>query len=401
MPVAERPDVLTLDNFIGGRWVKASATDFFDVHNPAVGDVIGRTPLSTGGDVDAAVAAATARVSRLARHAGERARPGPLQVQAAVRTALRRARPHRHHRARQDARRGARQRPARHRVRRGGVRRAVADAGRRPRGHLGRRRLPCRPPAARRRRRDRAVQFSGDGADVVPAVRDRRRQYVHPEAVRTGAAVAAHDGGSAAAMRSAAGRREPRQRRTRCRERDLRSPRHPRGLVRRFDAGREARLPARDPRREARAGARRREEFRRRDARRRFRAVDRHHLGIVLRLRRRALPRGQHARADRRRARRGARPDGRGRPGAQGRRRHDAGRHHGAGDQRGPPRARGRLHRHEASRTAPRCSSTAARPASRIGRTATSSGRRCSTRCRRGWRSGTRRSSGRWRRSAR
>ena len=59
MPVAERPDVLTLDNFIGGRWVKASATDFFDVHNPAVGDVIGRTPLSTGGDVDAAVVAAT------------------------------------------------------------------------------------------------------------------------------------------------------------------------------------------------------------------------------------------------------------------------------------------------------------------------------------------------------
>jgi len=59
MPVAERPDVLTLDNFIGGRWVKASATEFFDVHNPAVGDVIGRTPLSTGADVDAAVAAAT------------------------------------------------------------------------------------------------------------------------------------------------------------------------------------------------------------------------------------------------------------------------------------------------------------------------------------------------------
>src|SRR5256885_3026181 len=57
--VAERPDVLTLDNFIGGRWVKARATDFFDVHNPASGDVIGRTPLSTSGDVDAAVQAAT------------------------------------------------------------------------------------------------------------------------------------------------------------------------------------------------------------------------------------------------------------------------------------------------------------------------------------------------------
>src|SRR6185295_18056324 len=56
--VADRPDVQTLDNFIGGRWVKARATDFFEVHNPAVGDVIGRTPLSTSDDVDAAVQAA-------------------------------------------------------------------------------------------------------------------------------------------------------------------------------------------------------------------------------------------------------------------------------------------------------------------------------------------------------
>jgi len=53
--VADRADVQTLDNFIGGRWVKASATEFSDVHNPAVGDVIGRTPLSTSADVDAAV----------------------------------------------------------------------------------------------------------------------------------------------------------------------------------------------------------------------------------------------------------------------------------------------------------------------------------------------------------
>ena len=57
MPVAERPDLRTLDNFIGGRWVKAQATEFFDVHNPAVGDIIGRTPLSSTGDVDAAVQA--------------------------------------------------------------------------------------------------------------------------------------------------------------------------------------------------------------------------------------------------------------------------------------------------------------------------------------------------------
>src|ERR1700736_4286524 len=57
--VADRPDVKTLDNFIGGRWVKAQTTDFFDVHNPALGEVIGRTPLSSAADVDAAVRAAS------------------------------------------------------------------------------------------------------------------------------------------------------------------------------------------------------------------------------------------------------------------------------------------------------------------------------------------------------
>jgi len=56
---ATAPDVQTLDNFIGGQWVKARASEFFDVHNPAVGEVIGRTPLSTAADVDAAVQAAT------------------------------------------------------------------------------------------------------------------------------------------------------------------------------------------------------------------------------------------------------------------------------------------------------------------------------------------------------
>jgi len=58
--VAQPPDVLTLDNFIGGNWVKARASQYFDVHNPAAGEVIGRTPLSTRDDVDAAVKAATA-----------------------------------------------------------------------------------------------------------------------------------------------------------------------------------------------------------------------------------------------------------------------------------------------------------------------------------------------------
>ena len=52
-------DAAVLDNFIGGRWVAANTTDFLDVRNPAVGEVIGRTPLSSAADVDGAVQAAT------------------------------------------------------------------------------------------------------------------------------------------------------------------------------------------------------------------------------------------------------------------------------------------------------------------------------------------------------
>jgi len=49
-----------LSNFIGGRWVPSTGTRTIDVHNPATGQTIARTPLSVGADVDAAVAAATA-----------------------------------------------------------------------------------------------------------------------------------------------------------------------------------------------------------------------------------------------------------------------------------------------------------------------------------------------------
>jgi malonate-semialdehyde dehydrogenase (acetylating)/methylmalonate-semialdehyde dehydrogenase len=52
--------VETLSNFIGGKWVTSKAANFVEVHNPARGEVIARTPLSTTADVDAAVAAATA-----------------------------------------------------------------------------------------------------------------------------------------------------------------------------------------------------------------------------------------------------------------------------------------------------------------------------------------------------
>jgi len=47
-----------LRNFVGGRWVESRTREFLDVYNPARGEVIARTPLSTGEDLDAAVAAA-------------------------------------------------------------------------------------------------------------------------------------------------------------------------------------------------------------------------------------------------------------------------------------------------------------------------------------------------------
>ncbi len=48
----------TLTNFVGGRGSPSRASEFLDVHNPATGEVIARTPLSTAEDLDAAVRAA-------------------------------------------------------------------------------------------------------------------------------------------------------------------------------------------------------------------------------------------------------------------------------------------------------------------------------------------------------
>ena len=50
------PEILR--NFVGGKWVESRSRAYFDVHNPARGEVIAKTPLSTAEDLDAAVAAA-------------------------------------------------------------------------------------------------------------------------------------------------------------------------------------------------------------------------------------------------------------------------------------------------------------------------------------------------------
>ena len=46
-------------NYINGEWVKPDVTDYFDVINPATGQVIAKTPLSGKDAVDAAAKAAS------------------------------------------------------------------------------------------------------------------------------------------------------------------------------------------------------------------------------------------------------------------------------------------------------------------------------------------------------
>jgi malonate-semialdehyde dehydrogenase (acetylating)/methylmalonate-semialdehyde dehydrogenase len=47
-----------LENYVGGRWTASESSELLDVTNPAGGDVLARVPLSTPGELDAAVAAA-------------------------------------------------------------------------------------------------------------------------------------------------------------------------------------------------------------------------------------------------------------------------------------------------------------------------------------------------------
>ncbi len=265
--------VETLSNFVGGRWIPSTATELCRRaqsgarHRDRAHAAVDRTRRRRGRH------RRDQRLSRLERDAAGRPRARDVPLQGAARGALRGAGPAGHDRARQDAGRVARQRAARHRVRRGGLRRAVAADGLRPRERRARHRLHgrcgSRSASAPRSRRSTfpamvplwflpfAVAcgntFVLKPSEQVPLSQPRMFELL-------------------AAVRPAAGRRQPRERRPGGRRGDLRSPGHPGRVVRRLDAGRAARLPARHARRQARPGARRREELHRRDARRRPRS---------------------------------------------------------------------------------------------------------------------------------
>src|SRR5229473_4733514 len=60
MSSAVTTQVLELENYVNGRWRRATASEYAEVTNPATGELLARTPLSSAADVEAAVQAAAA-----------------------------------------------------------------------------------------------------------------------------------------------------------------------------------------------------------------------------------------------------------------------------------------------------------------------------------------------------
>ena len=54
----DRGVIMNILNYVNGEWIKPAASEFLDVVNPATGQVIARTPLSSKADVDVAAKAA-------------------------------------------------------------------------------------------------------------------------------------------------------------------------------------------------------------------------------------------------------------------------------------------------------------------------------------------------------
>ncbi len=61
------PTFTKVPNFIAGEWRESSATNWFDVHNPATGELIAQTPLCNASEVSSAVDTAAAAYSEWRR----------------------------------------------------------------------------------------------------------------------------------------------------------------------------------------------------------------------------------------------------------------------------------------------------------------------------------------------
>ena len=174
----------TLRNYVGGGWVEAAGEGTLEDRNPATGELSAMVPLSGEADVDAAV--------RAAREAFPAWRATPPQKRARAVMALRNALWENH----EDIARlvtedmGKTLDDARGEVLRG-IESAEAACGiphllkgENLEGVAGGVDVEMVRQPVGRRRRDHPVQLPGDDPDLVPAVRDRLRQHLHPQALR-------------------------------------------------------------------------------------------------------------------------------------------------------------------------------------------------------------------------
>ena len=74
------PTLFRQANYLDGKWVEADNGKTIVVKNPATGEAIGEVPAMGAAETRRAIEAANARLSRLARHAGQGTRGHPAQA---------------------------------------------------------------------------------------------------------------------------------------------------------------------------------------------------------------------------------------------------------------------------------------------------------------------------------
>ena len=260
--------VRTIKNYIGGGWVDAEASESLDVTNPASGETMAQLPMSSQADLDRAVEAAReAFPAWRATSPVERAR-ACFRLKNAL-----------EERGTSSPRSSPATTARRSRTRAGEVRRGI-ECVEVATGIPSLMQGSNLEDVSRGIDSDMIRQPIGVFAAITPfnfpfmvplwflPFAIACGEHVHPQAVGAGSARRRAALRAARPSRDPGRRGQPRERRQGRGQRDPRAPGDRRRLVRRLDPGRAARLRDGGQARQARPGARRREEPRRRHARR-------------------------------------------------------------------------------------------------------------------------------------
>ena len=235
-------EVTRITHWIDGQRVEGTSGRSGPVYNPATGEQSGEVDFATRRGGRRGRPGGQARLRELAHGLALAPHRALLPHPRALPRPLRGPRAPAHARARQ----GALRREGRGRARARGdrvlLRHPRAAEGQLLGAGLDRDRRLLDPPAARRRRRDHAVQLPGDGAHVDVGARDRLREHVRAQAVREGSVRLDADRRAAEGGRPPGRRLQRRARRQGRGRRGARAPRDRRRQLRRLDADRALRL---------------------------------------------------------------------------------------------------------------------------------------------------------------